>query len=111
MLFALSPEVAEARDGAVHARAAHLFERHFLARDHLGHARRAEIGAGIAFDHDRDIGEGGHICGARRRGTEHHGDLRYNAGHLDLVVEGAPWLRPGKRRIWSVMRAPAESMR
>ena len=47
-------------------RAAHLLERHLLADDHLGHARRAEVHARVAVDHDDDVAERGDVRAAGR---------------------------------------------
>ena len=62
----LGQKVAKAGDATVHTRATHLFERDLLACDLLGHARGAEVGAGVALDHDGDIGEGGCVGRASR---------------------------------------------
>src|SRR6266702_365187 len=53
-----SDRVAAAGDRAVHARATHLLQRHLLADDHLGHARRAEVHGGVALHHEDDVAEG-----------------------------------------------------
>jgi hypothetical protein len=74
----------------VHLGAAHLLERHLLADDHLGHARRAEVHRGVALDHDDDVAERGDVRAARGRRPEQHAHLGDLPGERDLVVEDAP---------------------
>ena len=105
--------VAAAADGRVHARAAHLLERHVLADHDLGHARRAEVHRGVALDHEhrRRRTRG---CTRRPRPTGRTGSTP--AAPCPTAAPG--WRRCGPRRAgpgnsstWSVMRAPAESTR
>ena len=79
--------IADPRHTAVHLRAAHLLERHLLAGHHLGEARRAEVGGGVATDHDRDVAQRRDVGRSGRRGSEQRTDLRDPAGVGDLVVE------------------------
>ena len=74
----------------MHLGAAHLLERDLLADDHLGHARRAEVHAGVALDHHHDVAERRDVRAARRRRPEEQADLRHLPGELHLVVEDAP---------------------
>ena len=82
--------VAAAGDGGVHARAAHLLQRHLLADDHLGHPRRAEVHRGVALDHDHDVAERRDVRAAGGGRAEQAADLRHLARQRDLVVEDAP---------------------
>jgi hypothetical protein len=91
LLQRTSPQPAH---GAVHLRAAHLLERHLLADDHLGHARRAEVHRGVALDHHDDVAERGDVRAARSARAEEQADLRHDAAHLHLVVEDAPGAPP-----------------
>ncbi len=67
--------------GAVHLGAAHLLERDLLADDHLGHARRAEVHAGVALDHHDDVAERRDVGAAGRGGSEEQAHLRHQAAH------------------------------
>jgi hypothetical protein len=90
----LDQEVADAGDGAVHARAAHLLERRLLTDDHLDHARRAEVHRRIAIDHDHDVAEGGDVRATGGTGSEQRADLRHRAAGPHLVPEDAPGAAP-----------------
>ena len=90
----LHEHVAAAGDGAVHLGAAHLLERHLLADDHLGHARAAEVHAGVALDHHDDVAEGRDVRAAGRARPEEQAHLRHLPAHLHLVVEDAPRAAP-----------------
>ena len=82
-------QVREAAHGRVHASPAHLLERDLLADHHLRHARGAEVHAGIALDHDRDVAEGGDVGAARCRGAEEQADLRHHPRESNFLVEDA----------------------
>jgi hypothetical protein len=90
----VSQVVAAAADGGVHAGAAHLLQRHDLADDLLRHARRAEVHAGVALDHDHHVAERGDVGAARRRRAEQAADLRHLAAELHLVAEDAAGTTP-----------------
>ncbi len=81
--------VAATRDRGVHACPAHLLQGHFLADDLLGHARRAEVHAGVALDHDHHVVERGDVSATGSRRPEQAADLGNLAAELDLVGEDA----------------------
>ncbi len=87
--FVLRQQIAAAGDLAVHAGAAHLFERHLLADHHLRHSGRAEVHGGVLLHHEDDVAEGGDVGAAGGRGAEEQADLRDGAGELHLVAEDA----------------------
>src|SRR3954462_14340920 len=89
LLLGLHQHVAAAGDGAMHARAPQLFQRHLLADDHLGHALRAQVHGGVAVPHHHDVAEGRDVRAARRAGAEEQADLRDEAAHLALQIEDA----------------------
>ena len=88
-LLVLGQQIAAAGDLAVHAGAAHLFERHLLADHHLRHPRRAEVHGGVLLHHEDDVAEGGDVGAAGGRGAEEQADLRDGPGKLHLVAEDA----------------------
>ena len=71
----------------MHPGTAHLFERHLLADDHLGHPWATEIHGSVALDHDDEVTEAGDVGTARGARTEERTDLRHPARQGDLVVE------------------------
>ena len=81
--------VATTADGRVHARPAHLVERHVLADHDLGHARRTEVHRGVALDHEHDVAERGDVRAARGRRAEQATHLRHLARQAHLVGEDA----------------------
>ena len=95
----LHQKVAAARDLAVHARAAHLLERHLLADHHLGHARRAQVHRGVALDHEHDVAERRDVGAARRRRPEQQADLRDRARQPHLVAEDAPGVAAAREHV------------
>ena len=102
-----------AGDAGVHARAAHLLERHLLADHHLGHARRAEVHGGVALAHDHDVAERRDVGAAGGARAEQDAHLRHDARTACTwlwKIRPAP-RRPGNICTCSVMRAPAESTR
>jgi len=90
----LDQKVTAAGHRRVHLGAAHLLQRHLLADHHLGHARRAEVHAGVAVHHDHDVAERGNVGAARRGGAEEQTDLRQQTAHLRLVEEDAACAAP-----------------
>ena len=102
IFFASCQEISQARNSAMHARAAHFLECDLLMRHHLCHTWRTQVGAGIAIDHDRYIGKRGRIGSSRWRRPEHNRYLRYHARHFDLVVEGAPTLVATRKEAYLV---------
>ncbi len=71
----------------MHARSAHLLQRHLLADHHLRHARRAEVHRGIAVAHDHEVAESRDVGAAGGARPEQHADLGHDPRELDLVVE------------------------
>ena len=91
--------VAAAADGRVHARAAHLLERHLLADHHLGHARRAEVHRGVALDHEHDVAERRDVRTARGRRAEQAAHLRHPAREPHLVGEDPARAAPTREQL------------
>ena len=83
----------------MHARAAHLLERHLLADHHLGHARRAEVHRRVLVDHEDDVAERRDVRAARRRRPEQQANLRHGARQPHLVVEDAPRVPPPGKHV------------
>ncbi len=106
----LHEHVAAAADGAVHLGAAHLLERHLLADDHLGHARAAQVHAGVALDHHDHVAEGRDVRAAGRARAEEQAHLRHLPAHLHLVVEDAPRAAPAREHLDLVGDARARAV-
>ena len=87
LLVVLDEHVRQPGDGGVHLGTPHLLEGDVLAGDHLRQSRGAEVGGGVAADHDGQVAQGGHIGGAGGGGPEQGADLGDPPGDLDLVVE------------------------
>ena len=95
--LALDEHVAAAGNGGVHLGAAHFLERDLLADHHLGHARRAEVHAGIAVDHHDHVAKRRDVRAARRRRPKQQTQLRNAPAQADLIEEDAPGAAaPGK---------------
>ena len=80
----------------MHLRAAHLLQGDLLADDHLGQARRTDVGAGRAAHHDHEVTQPGYVRGAGRVRPEQRAHLRHPPGVLDQVGEDqAPGVSAG----------------
>ena len=83
----------------MHARAAHLLERHLLA-DHLGrHPRRAEVHRRVALDHEHDVAERRDVRTARGRRAEQATHLRHPAREPHLVGEDPARAAPPREEL------------
>ncbi len=96
LLVVVDEDVADARHAAVHLGAAHLLQRDLLAGHHLGESRRAEVGGGMAADHDRHVAQRRDVGRPGRRRPEQGAHLGDPSGVGDLVEEDvAPRPAPG----------------